>query len=456
MDKYTVGQELGSGSYAKVYLGTEKATGKQWALKFLNKAEAGVQGLKAAQAEIDILRSCRHQNIIQMYDTFETADSLVMVLELVKGGELFDKIVALKHYSEDTAAKLARNLCICMKYMCDQGVAHRDIKPENLMLAQKHVQGETLTEEMLTDIKLVDYGFAIRFKEKPFVECCGTPNFIAPEILQFGVFKTLPHGYDEKCDMWSIGVLVYILLCGYPPFYDKKRNNLFKKICQGKFYFHQGTVWDHISDEAKDFVMRLMVLDPKKRSSAEQALQHSWLATARSDVDLPETKSNLEMFNAREKVKGAVYGIGAATRLLWLQKCKGLGAKPNTGLDAAFVEMSSADDTLDQSNNYLGRKGIQALMSVVSDLRIKNLNLSDNQIDNETVNILVQGVKSHPTLQRIDLRKNPVSLLGARALLGLLQINHRIIWLELDYDEAFIAYRAKIEAQLQRNRAAQP
>eukprot|EP01002_Notosolenus_urceolatus_P000484 NODE_1118_length_1571_cov_78.861367_g921_i0.p1 GENE.NODE_1118_length_1571_cov_78.861367_g921_i0~~NODE_1118_length_1571_cov_78.861367_g921_i0.p1 ORF type:complete len:464 (-),score=115.94 NODE_1118_length_1571_cov_78.861367_g921_i0:104-1495(-) len=453
MEKYDMGEKLGSGSYAEVFLCKEKSTGQEFAMKMLDKKKAGAKGMKAAFAEVDILRSLNHPNVIGLRDAFETEKDLVMVLELVRGGELFDKIVALKHYSEDTAAQLARNLTQCIKYLNDQGVAHRDIKPENLMLRNKHVEGERLTEGLLTDIKLVDFGFAVRFDQRPFDECCGTPNFIAPEILQFGIFKTIPTGYTERCDMWSIGVLVYILLCGYPPFHDKSRTGMFKKIVAGKFWFHKGTVWEKISEEAKDFVQRLIRVEPGTRMTADEALQHPWLLSARNDEPLPEALNELQIFNAREKMKGAVYGIGAVTRLMFLNKCKALNAKPNTGLLDTLTEMNDHNcEVLDQSSNYLGKKGISALVEILPTLTsLSTLVLRDNQIDNEVVQILCQGIRSHPTLASVDLRGNPISLMGARALLNTLQANHRIRNLDLDTDDCK-AYKSKIQEQLERNR----
>jgi len=457
MEKYTLKQKLGSGSYAEVYYCIENATGREFAMKMLDKKKAGRKGLAQAYAEVDILGCLKHPNIIGLHDSFDTQAHLCLVLELVRGGELFDQIVALRHYTEDTAARLVRNLCLTLKYMNDQGVAHRDIKPENLMLSEK-VTSDTMTPEMLSNVKLVDFGFAAQFRDKPFSDCLGTPNFIAPEVLQYGLFKEIPEGYDEKADMWSTGVLAYILLCGYPPFHDQSRTELFKKICHGRFVFHAGTatrasVWDKISQSAKHFVTQLLQKDPKMRFSPAQALEHPWLAAAAPDVPLPEAQSGIENLLAL-KMKGAVYGIGAATRLMYLQRCKQLNMKANTGLVAMLTEMCDHNaSTLDLRNNYLGKRGMETLMSVLPKLQIQTLVLVDNQIDNDVLTVLIPALRQHPTIETVDLRQNPISLMGARALLGTLQQNPRITAMHLDFSDCK-SYERKIAEQLARNSAA--
>eukprot|EP01013_Petalomonas_cantuscygni_P004909 TRINITY_DN1536_c0_g1_i1.p1 TRINITY_DN1536_c0_g1~~TRINITY_DN1536_c0_g1_i1.p1 ORF type:complete len:465 (+),score=125.27 TRINITY_DN1536_c0_g1_i1:328-1722(+) len=458
MDKYTLKQKLGSGSYAEVYLIVEKSSGKEFALKMLDKQKAGRKGMKQALVEVDILRSLRHNNVIALYDTFDTPQALCMVLELVEGGELFDQIVALKHYSESSAARLTRNLCLTLAHLHENGVAHRDIKPENLMLKERvtAVSRDDVSDAMLGNIKLVDFGFAARFQDRPFTECLGTPNFIAPEILLHGLFNQIKTGYDEKADMWSVGVLAYILLCGYPPFHDQSRTELFKKICYGRFAFHPGTatrpsVWDRISDTAKHFVLSLMQRDPAKRLSAAQALQHPWLVSAAPDEPLPETQRALATL---QKVKGAVHGIGAATRLLYLQKCKQLQQKANSGLVAMLTEMNDHNMSVcDLGTNYLGKRGIETLLTILPSLRIRKLVLSDNQIDSEIVAVVVPHLRSHPTVSAVDLRRNPISMLGARQLLSLLQANQRICELQMDFEEC-PSYRQKVEDQLARNQLA--
>lgn len=452
MEKYTLKQKLGSGSYADVYYCIENSSGKEYAMKMLDKKKAGRKGLAQAYAEVEILRSLKHPNIIGLQDSFDTPTHLCLVLELVRGGELFDQIVALRHYTEDTAARLVRNLCLSLKYMNDQGVSHRDIKPENLMLRER-VAAESMTADMLTNVKLVDFGFAAQFRDKPFTDCLGTPNFIAPEVLQYGLFKDIPEGYDEKADMWSTGVLAYILLCGYPPFHDQSRTELFKKICYGRFVFHPGTaarpsVWDKISHSAKHFVTQLLQKDPKLRFSPAQALEHPWLAAAAPDVPLPEAQIGIATLT---KMKGALYGVGAATRLMYLQRCKQLNMKANTGLLAMLTEMCDHDaSTLDLRQNYLGKRGMETLMSVLPKLSIRHLGLIDNQIDNDVLTVLVPALRTHATLQSVDLRQNPISLMGARSLLGVLQQNPRITVLLLDYSDC-ASYKRKIEEQLARN-----
>eukprot|EP00906_Rhabdomonas_costata_P027573 RCo039131 len=479
--EYTIKEALGSGSYAEVFRCTHKEKAGDYALKVVNKQKAGSSGLASVKSEVGILQQLNHPNIIYVKDFFETGSSLYIVLELVLGGELFDKIVELKHYSELMAAKLTLNLCETLAYMHSQGIVHRDLKPENLLLKEKTAKAATLGadptevermhfEKLLTNVKLVDFGFAIHCPPgtSNLKECCGTPNFIAPEILSFGYFKSTSEGYNEKCDMWSTGVLAYILLCGYPPFHAASRTQMFRKICSGEFLFHANTVWDNISPEAKDFVKKLMNKNPKDRLSAAQALEHPWLGIARSemavrrnttlDVNLAETTENLKTFKARQKLRGAIFGMEAVHRLMYVSKCKELSVKPNTALvqQLAKEEAEEEDITvLDLSNNYLGVKGLKAaLESLGPTSTIHTLKLCNNQIDNAGITVICECLKARTNITAIDLSGNPVTQLAGRQLLNLLQENRHIRALNLDQTFLKDTMLAKINAQLDRNKAA--
>ncbi|KAL3914792.1 MAG: hypothetical protein SGPRY_007495 [Prymnesium sp.] len=205
---------------------------------------------------------------VKMYAVYETETHLFLCLELLTGGELFDRIISKGHYSEDDARKLTVTLVEAVQYLHSLGIAHRDLKPENILLKD---------EKEDAPIKITDFGLSKIFADDLAGEvvmktACGTPGYVAPEVLTHEI-------YSEQVDMWSIGVIVYILLCGFPPFYGDNDAQMFKKIKAGSYKFLT-PYWDPISAEAKDFVSKLLVVDPKKRMTSVEALKHPWVGKA--------------------------------------------------------------------------------------------------------------------------------------------------------------------------------
>jgi len=182
------------------------------------------------------------------------------VMELVTGKELFDKIVEKGQYSEASASHIIRQIVSAVEYLHQNGIAHRDLKPENLLSAE--VNGEEI-------IKIADFGFSKNFGEEKLMTSCGSPGYVAPEVLTC-------ESYDMSVDLWSIGVIIYILLCGYPPFYADNAPALFKKIMEVNFDFDDPS-WDEVSEAAKNLIRHLLVKDPKKRYTAQQCLQDPWV-----------------------------------------------------------------------------------------------------------------------------------------------------------------------------------
>jgi len=260
---YDLGEELGRGAFSVVRVATQKATGERYAIKIIekNNLEADLSRLKT---EIDILKQVSHPNIIFMKDLFETQEVVAIVTELVTGGELFDKIVEQGNYSERDASILVAKMVSAIDYLHNKGIVHRDLKPENLLLK---------SSEDLTEVKIADFGLSKIVGTSSMVRmmtACGTPSYVAPEVL-------LTIGYDKEVDLWSIGVITYILLCGFPPFYNETLHKLFEEIMQAQYEFLE-EYWGHISDLAKDFVSKLLVANPMKRMTAAQALKHPWIA----------------------------------------------------------------------------------------------------------------------------------------------------------------------------------
>ena len=232
--------------------------------RFLPRLSAGT-----ALALALTLTTCRHPSSrprsVKMHKCYETDKILYLVLELLTGGELFDKIIAKGHYSEADALAVTRTLLESIKYLHSRGVAHRDLKPENILLKDKSNSSA---------IKITDFGLSKIYSDDAAGEvtmktACGTPGYVAPEVLGHDT-------YSNQVDLWSIGVIVYILLCGFPPFYGDNDAQMFKRIKAGQYKF-LSPYWDPISADAKDFVRNLLVVDPRKRMTAAEALNHKWM-----------------------------------------------------------------------------------------------------------------------------------------------------------------------------------
>jgi len=279
---YDIKDEIGRGAFSVVKVGIHRKTGKKFAIKIIEKTNLGAD-LNRLQTEIKILKQVDHPNIIKLKELFETSSTLAIVTELVTGGELFDKIVEQGSYSEKDASILVAKMVSAIDYLHKRGIVHRDLKPENLLLKD---------ENSITEVKIADFGLSkiVGTNFSLMLTACGTPSYVAPEVLT-------ATGYDKEVDLWSIGVITYILLCGFPPFYNENISKLFEEIMQADYDFPD-EYWAHISDKAKDFVSKLLVSDPSRRLTAAEALQHPWI----SQLAPGSQKSNMgNKFN--EKLK---------------------------------------------------------------------------------------------------------------------------------------------------------
>ena len=252
-----------------VKLATDKQSGLEVAVKIITVTNLSEEDMQAVHDEIEVLRLLHHPSIIRLFDHFEEEEYCYIVTEYLAGGELFDRIVKKTFYSEHEARDVVYTLLSTVKFCHDLGIVHRDIKPENLLLTSPDEDAH---------VKLADFGMAVRHTGEPsLTQRCGTPGYVAPEIL-----LGLPYG--KAVDMWSVGVVTYILLGGYPPFHDEKQSKLFKKIKKGEYEFHP-EFWSAVSEEAKDLIRKLLTLNPTDRLTADQALQHSWVSyTKLSDI----------------------------------------------------------------------------------------------------------------------------------------------------------------------------
>lgn len=319
---YNMKEELGSGAFSTVFRAINKDTGEAVAIKHISKKEVNSkEDVENLREEVAILRQIHHPHVMRCMGFYSDAKFFSVVTELVIGGELFDRIVEKKHYNELIARDLVKIFLDTLDFMHSNGIVHRDLKPENLLLADRNDD---------TNIKIADFGFAKHISE-PLNTVCGTPDYIAPEVCALLDLKKVPKEkrpcYGTGCDIWSAGVIVYILLGGYPPFFDENRNKLFKKIKAGIFEFHD-QYWSGTSPEAKDLIRKMLTVDPRKRPSAKDLLSHPWIMAGSESLqgkDLGGTVTELKRYNARRKFKGTVKAILATMRI---QSALGGGINP--------------------------------------------------------------------------------------------------------------------------------
>ena len=288
-NEYELKETLGSGAFAKVVKVVHKKTGQNRALKIIKKQKD--QDPARMYLEVEILKKLVHPNIMQIFEFYEDKKHFQIITELCDGGELFDMIVQKGTFSEDEGAWVMKQLISAVNYIHTNSICHRDIKPENILL-------DTKKDNI---IKIIDWGTARFFdKNKKMNKISGTPYYIAPEVL----FEK----YDEKCDIWSCGIIMYILLCGYPPFNGENDSEILAKIKLGKFSFPDEE-WEHVSEGAKDLIKKLLIFKPEERPSASVVLEHPWIKdNNKREVNQTLGKkclNNMRKFHAGRKLQQA-------------------------------------------------------------------------------------------------------------------------------------------------------
>uniref|UniRef100_A0A2K5KBE2 non-specific serine/threonine protein kinase n=1 Tax=Colobus angolensis palliatus TaxID=336983 RepID=A0A2K5KBE2_COLAP len=262
LEKYKIGKVIGDGNFAVVKECIDRSTGKEFALKIIDKAKCcGKEHL--IENEVSILRRVKHPNIIMLVEEMETATELFLVMELVKGGDLFDAITSSTKYTERDGSAMVYNLANALRYLHGLSIVHRDIKPENLLVCEY--------PDGTKSLKLGDFGLAT-VVEGPLYTVCGTPTYVAPEIIA-------ETGYGLKVDIWAAGVITYILLCGFPPFRSENnlQEDLFDQILAGKLEF-PAPYWDNITDSAKELISQMLQVNVEARCTAGQILSHPWVS----------------------------------------------------------------------------------------------------------------------------------------------------------------------------------
>ncbi|KAM5240330.1 calcium/calmodulin-dependent protein kinase type II subunit gamma isoform 31-T32 [Hipposideros larvatus] len=285
-DDYQLFEELGKC--------VKKTSTQEYAAKIINTKKLSARDHQKLEREARICRLLKHPNIVRLHDSISEEGFHYLVFDLVTGGELFEDIVAREYYSEADASHCIHQILESVNHIHQHDIVHRDLKPENLLLASK-CKGAA--------VKLADFGLAIEVQgeQQAWFGFAGTPGYLSPEVLR-------KDPYGKPVDIWACGVILYILLVGYPPFWDEDQHKLYQQIKAGAYDF-PSPEWDTVTPEAKNLINQMLTINPAKRITADQALKHPWVcqrSTVASMMHRQETVECLRKFNARRKLKGAI------------------------------------------------------------------------------------------------------------------------------------------------------
>uniref|UniRef100_A0A8K9XJ78 calcium/calmodulin-dependent protein kinase n=1 Tax=Oncorhynchus mykiss TaxID=8022 RepID=A0A8K9XJ78_ONCMY len=290
-DEYQLYEELGKGAFSVVRRCVKKSSGQEFAAKIINTKKLSARDHQKLEREARICRLLKHSNIVRLHDSISEEGFHYLVFDLVTGGELFEDIVAREYYSEADASQCINQILESVQHIHQHDIVHRDLKPENLLLASK-MKGAA--------VKLADFGLAIEVQgdQQAWFGFAGTPGYLSPEVLR-------KDAYGKPVDIWACGVILYILLVGYPPFWDEDQHKLYQQIKAGAYDF-PSPEWDTVTPEAKNLINQMLTINPSKRITADQALKHPWIcqrSTVASMIHRQETVECLRKFNARRKLK---------------------------------------------------------------------------------------------------------------------------------------------------------
>ncbi|XP_029572125.1 calcium/calmodulin-dependent protein kinase type II delta chain isoform X27 [Salmo trutta] len=307
-DEFQLYEELGKGAFSVVRRCVKLCTGQEYAAKIINTKKLSARDHQKLEREARICRLLKHSNIVpwrrkaqvpgsglvRLHDSISEEGFHYLLFDLVTGGELFEDIVAREYYSEADASHCITQILDSVHHIHQHDIVHRDLKPENLLLASKCKNAA---------VKLADFGLAIEVQgdQQAWFGFAGTPGYLSPEVLR-------KEAYGKPVDIWACGVILYILLVGYPPFWDEDQHKLYQQIKAGAYDF-PSPEWDTVTPEAKNLINQMLTINPAKRITAQEALKHPWVcqrSTVASMMHRQETVECLKKFNARRKLKGAV------------------------------------------------------------------------------------------------------------------------------------------------------
>ncbi|XP_026553957.1 calcium/calmodulin-dependent protein kinase type II subunit delta isoform X1 [Pseudonaja textilis] len=395
-DEYQLFEELGKGAFSVVRRCLKITTGQEYAAKIINTKKLSARDHQKLEREARICRLLKHPNIVRLHESISEEGFHYLVFDLVTGGELFEDIVAREYYSEADASHCIQQILESVNHCHLNGIVHRDLKPENLLLASKS-KGAA--------VKLADFGLAIEVQgeQQAWFGFAGTPGYLSPEVLR-------KDPYGKPVDMWACGVILYILLVGYPPFWDEDQHRLYQQIKAGAYDF-PSPEWDTVTPEAKDLINKMLTINPAKRINASEALKHPWIcqrSTVASMMHRQETVDCLKKFNARRKLKGAILTTMLATRNF--SAAKSLLKKPDgvkkrkSSSSVQMMESTESSNTTIEDEDVKARK--QEIIKVTEQL-IEAINNGDfeaytkicdpglTSFEPEALGNLVEGMDFH-------------------------------------------------------------
>ncbi|XP_037128473.1 calcium/calmodulin-dependent protein kinase type II subunit gamma isoform X11 [Syngnathus acus] len=387
-DEYQLYEELGKGAFSVVRRCVKKSTGQEYAAKIINTKKLSARDHQKLEREARICRLLKHPNIVRLHDSISEEGFHYLVFDLVTGGELFEDIVAREYYSEADASHCINQILESVSHIHQHDIVHRDLKPENLLLASK-MKGAA--------VKLADFGLAIEVQgdQQAWFGFAGTPGYLSPEVLR-------KDPYSKPVDIWACGVILYILLVGYPPFWDEDQHKLYQQIKAGAYDF-PSPEWDTVTPEAKNLINQMLTINPAKRITADQALKHPWVcqrSTVASMMHRQETVECLRKFNARRKLKGAILTTMLVSRNF--SACKTLLNKKSDGVKGSTESCNNAEE-----EEMKGRKGRKQEIIKMTEQLIEAINNGDfeaytricdpglTSFEPEALGNLVEGMDFH-------------------------------------------------------------
>ncbi|CAO1402984.1 unnamed protein product [Diamesa hyperborea] len=390
-DNYDIKEELGKGAFSIVKRCVQKSTGLEFAAKIINTKKLTSRDFQKLEREARVCRKLQHPNIVRLHDSIQEENFHYLIFDLVTGGELFEDIVAREYYSEADASQCIQQILESVNHCHQFGIVHRDLKPENLLLASK-LKGAA--------VKLADFGLAIELQndQQAWFGFAGTPGYLSPEVL-----KKEPYG--KPVDIWACGVILYILLVGYPPFWDEDQHKLYAQIKAGTY----DPEWDTVTSEAKNLINQMLTVNPHKRITAPEALKHPWICQRErvaSAVHRQETVDCLKKFNARRKLKGAILTTMLATRNFSSKSviAKKSETSGSSEQPAVVKELTESSSTTNEDEEVRGRR--QEIIKITEQL-IETINSGDfngytkicdphlTAFEPESMGNLVEGMDFH-------------------------------------------------------------
>ncbi|CAF4036923.1 unnamed protein product [Rotaria sp. Silwood2] len=352
-DEYDLKEELGKGAFSIVRRCFQKSSGQEFAAKIINTKKLSTRDHQKLEREARICRQLKHPNIVRLHDSISEEGFHYLVFDLVTGGELFEDIVAREFYSEADASHCIQQVLEAVRHCHESNIVHRDLKPENLLLASK-TKGAA--------VKLADFGLAIEVngEQTQWYGFAGTPGYLSPEVL-----KKEPYG--KPVDIWACGVILYILLVGYPPFWDEDQHRLYNQIKAGA-YDYPSPEWDTVTTEAKRLIDSMLNINPSRRISATDALKHPWICQRErvaGTIHRQETVDCLRKFNARRKLKGAILSTMFVNRTL-IPNSAALASASGGGAQTATDGKKTTVATTSGGASPVTNLGVSSVMSALA------------------------------------------------------------------------------------------